>query len=53
MNTLVAILVGVLLFFIGAFLALGVVGIVFVRRILTRMDEIEKAMKNIKVEIVE
>ena len=47
------VLAGCLLLLVGALLALGVVGILFMRRAIRRMDDIEDSMKNIKVEIVE
>lgn len=53
MQTVFWILLGFLLLIVGAILALGTVGVVFMRRVINRMDGIEESMKNIKVEIVE
>lgn len=53
MNAAIYLLLAVLLIIVGAMGALGAVGIIFLRRVLKRMDDIDLSLKNIKVEIVE
>ena len=53
MQTLLTVIAVIGLLVVGALLALGVVGIIFIRRLIKRMDLIEEGLKTIKVEIVE